>query len=141
VTRRVRDNVTLMFKATRESKPDISTLRKYPHRLNLFVSCLATRFVESSDLQFSLSYDIPPLGDVTIEEFEISALNRLRVLAEIESSFARNRSWDELQNVTTAQSKKYLPLNSNVAHDLDLESERRRDHLGHFVLRLAFCRS
>jgi DNA primase large subunit len=39
------------------------------------------------------------------------------------------------------QCRKYLPLNSNTASFVDKETERRRDHLGHFVLRLAFCRS
>lgn len=87
------------------------------------------------------SYDIPPLGDITIEEFEVCALNRLRVLAEIESSFARNRTMDELKDVTTKQAAKYMPLGSNSAHTLELDDQRRADHVGHFVLRLAFCRS
>ncbi|KAH9842643.1 DNA primase large subunit [Rhodofomes roseus] len=95
--------------------------RRYPHRLNF--------------------YDKPPLGDITIEDFETCALDRLRILAEIESSFVRNRSWDELKNITITQSDKFLQLNSNSAWTLDLESQRRKDHVGHFVLRLAFCRS
>jgi DNA primase large subunit len=78
---------------------------------------------------------------VTIEEFETCAIDRLRVLAEIESSLVRNRSWDELKTITTAQSKKYLPLDSDTAIAVDRENQRRRDHLGHFVLRLAFCQS
>ncbi|KAK7693362.1 hypothetical protein QCA50_002930 [Cerrena zonata] len=94
---------------------------KYPYRLNF--------------------YDRPPLDDITIEEFETCALDRLRVLAEIESSFVRNRTWDELKNVTQNQSEKYLPLNSRTALTVDRDSERRKDHIGHYVLRLAFCRS
>ncbi|KAH7923862.1 DNA primase large subunit [Leucogyrophana mollusca] len=86
-------------------------------------------------------YDRPPLYDVTIEEFETCALDRLRVLAEIESSFARNRPWDELKTVTLAQCQKYVPLNNNTAITVDVDSQRRNDQLGHFVLRLAFCRS
>ncbi|KDQ60698.1 hypothetical protein JAAARDRAFT_151308 [Jaapia argillacea MUCL 33604] len=97
-----------------------STL-KYPHRLNF--------------------YDRPPLEDVTIEEFETCAIDRLRILAEIESSFVRNRSFEELKTVTNAQCLKYLPLHSSTATSEDLEGERRKDHLGHFILRLAFCRS
>jgi hypothetical protein len=87
------------------------------------------------------SYDKPPLYDVTIEDFETFALDRLRILAEIESSAARNRTWEETKSVTISQCQKYLPLNSNSASRLDLNSERKKDHLGHFVLRLAFCRS
>ncbi|KAJ7156038.1 eukaryotic and archaeal DNA primase, large subunit-domain-containing protein [Mycena crocata] len=94
---------------------------KYPHRLNF--------------------YDKPPLYDVSIEEFETSALNRLRILAEIESSAARNRTWDETKTVTATQCEKYLPLKSSSAISVDRDEQRRIDHLGHFVLRLAFCRS
>lgn len=88
----------------------------------------------------SISYDRPPLYDVTLEDFETCAINRLRVLAEIESSFVRNRSPEELKAVTMAQCEKYVPLRVDTAK-ADTELERRNDHLGHFVLRLAFCRS
>ena len=91
--------------------------------------------------QRARSYDYPPTEEITIEEFEICALDRLRVLAEIESSYARNRPWEELRNVTVVQSKKYLPLDNNTATTVDLATQRKSDHLGHFVLRLAFCRS
>lgn len=84
-------------------------------------------------------YDKPPLFDVTVDEFEITAIDRLRVLAEIESSLARNRSLDELKVITHEQYMKYVPLHTN--NHPNVEEERRRDHLGHFVLRLAFCRS
>ncbi|KAF5365641.1 hypothetical protein D9758_003217 [Tetrapyrgos nigripes] len=93
-------------------------------------------------------YDKPPLYDVTIEEFETCALNRLRILAEIESSAARNRSWEETKKVTLAQAAKYLPSTDNPSSDQNnlaverrIMLERKRDHLSHFVLRLAFCRS
>ncbi|GJE90839.1 DNA primase large subunit [Phanerochaete sordida] len=94
---------------------------RYPHRLNF--------------------YDQPPQGEITIEEFEICALDRLRILAEIESSYARNRPWDELKKYTLEQCKKYLHLDASSATLQDVDSQRRKDHIGHFVLRLAFCRS
>ncbi|KAH8106985.1 DNA primase large subunit [Cristinia sonorae] len=95
---------------------------KYPHQLNF--------------------YDQPPVEDITLEEFETCALSRLRVLGEIESSFARNRSWDELVQITNKQCENHgLKLNASTAISQDLDGERRRDHVGHFVLRLAFCRS
>ncbi|KAF8447622.1 DNA primase, large subunit [Boletus edulis BED1] len=110
-------------KQSKRSGPATSTptTESYPFRLNF--------------------YDTPPRHEVTLEDFETCALDRLRVLAEIESSFARNRSWEELKTVTDAQCKKYLPLNSNTALTVNLEEQRRNDHIGHFVLRLAFCRS
>lgn len=110
----------------------------YPFRLNLYVYHF---LVSAVSLARCISYDKPPLYEVTLEEFETCALDRLRVLAEIESSFARNRPWDELKGVTDAQCKKHLPLNNNTALMAAREDQRRSDHLGHFVLRLAFCRS
>jgi hypothetical protein len=89
-----------------------------------------------------ISYDVPPRFDITLDDFEKCALDRLRVLAEIESSILRNRSPEEMQRVTETQSNKYFPLNSNTAIAVvNLDDERTRDHVSHFVLRLAFCRS
>jgi DNA primase large subunit len=65
------------------------------------------------------------------------------VLAEVESSQARNRSWPEMREAVLAMAKKYLPLNSTTAGSgggVDLTQERMKDHVSHFVLRLAFCR-
>jgi hypothetical protein len=87
------------------------------------------------------SYEKPPLGDVTIEEFELFAIDRLRVLGEIESSWARNRSADELKEVVKTQCSKCLTLDCNSAKTVDVDEQRRKDHIGHFILRLAFCRS
>ena len=81
------------------------------------------------------------MGDVTIEEFELFAIDRLRVLGEIESSWARNRRPEELKNVVGDHCGKYVPLSNNTAKTVELDEQRRKDHIGHFVLRLAFCRS
>lgn len=110
-------------KRTPTASVGASTAPGYPHRLNF--------------------YDLPPLFEVTLEDFEESAIDRLRILAEIESSYARNRSWDELKEVTEKLCKKYLPLHANATAlgKINPLEERKRDHLGHFVLRLAFCRS
>lgn len=87
------------------------------------------------------SYDKPPIEDITLEEFETCAIDRLRVLAEIESGFARNRPYDELKTIAIAQCEKYIPLNATSATTVNRDAQRRKDHIGHFVLRLAFCRS
>lgn len=73
----------------------------------------------------------------------MAALDRLRVLAEIESCFARNRSFKEMGKHMAAICEKYLPLNTNDAEGKgkDVQAQRRKDHIGHFVLRLAFCRT
>lgn len=85
--------------------------------------------------------------DVKLEQFEQSALDRLRVLAEIESCSARGRPWDDTKRIVMELCRKHLPLSSNTSGgDMEIKNaqrddERRMDHLGHFVLRLAFCRT
>ncbi|QRW21519.1 DNA primase large subunit [Rhizoctonia solani] len=103
--------------------PTVETHSKlrYPYRLNF--------------------YDDPPLCNVTLEEFETWGIQRLRVLAEIESCNVRNRTFEDTKLVALAQSKKHLPLNSTSAIGMDRDLERKRDHVSHFVLRLAFCHS
>ena len=71
------------------------------------------------------SYEVPPLFDVTLEQFESWALDRLRILAEIESAFARNRAFDEVKSLTQRLLKKYLPLNANTATGAPKDEERR----------------
>lgn len=114
------------------------------------------------DYPYRLSfYNRPPFEEITIEQFEEWALDRLRgalakavlvamftdklidinaVLADIEALLTRNRPVDEIAKVLAPRLKQYLPLSSNTAH-VDLLAERRKDHIGHFVLRLAFCRT
>ena len=135
-----------MFKGgvTRESGTfqdhvDNQGLLTYPTLLNLCVRFTRQKIALNIHL---ISYDLPPLFDVSIEEFETCALDRLRVLVEIESSLARNRSWEELKSVTQGVCAKYMPLSATISSRYtNLDAERRKDHLSHFVLRLAFCRS
>jgi DNA primase large subunit len=53
----------------------------------------------------------------------------------------RNRTHEDLRQIIITQQKKHLPLNSNTAVNIDHDEERKKDHVSHFVLRLAFCRS
>lgn len=85
------------------------------------------------------SYETPPLEDITLDEFEQFAIDRLHVLSEIESCIARGRSSDELKDTIKRQCLKYLP--SQRGRSAEADAERRKDHIGHFVLRLAFSRS
>ncbi|KAL4400882.1 DNA primase subunit Pri2 [Malassezia pachydermatis] len=107
-------------------------LAAYPYRLNM--------------------YTIPPIQDITVEELEQWALDRLHVLAEIETASARNQPWSETKGSIERAVNKYLPLHSNgvaqsssmtasAAKTKELLAERRKDHISHFVLRLAFSRT
>jgi DNA primase large subunit len=135
-----------MFKNTKKRsvlknfQTDVQQNVDYPYRLNF--------------------YTVPPRMEITLEEFELWAIDRLygmccflsssvlltggTVLGEIESSLYRNKSQKELEVSLKQLFEKYLPLNSNTAHGnrgAQLDMERRKDHYSHFILRLAFCRS
>ncbi|KWU42976.1 DNA primase, large subunit [Rhodotorula sp. JG-1b] len=94
---------------------------KYPHRLNL--------------------YERPPTDEVTLEEFEIWAIDRLRLLADIEAAQARNRPFKEIKEIVEKRAAQYMPLHSDSSKSADVDKERKKDQYSHFILRLAFCRS
>ena len=107
-------------------------LAAYPFRLNM--------------------YTVPPVQDITVEEFEQWALDRLHVLAEIENASARNQAWPETKALIEKRMGEYMPLRSNAvaqsgttttssAKSKELLAERHKDHVSHFVLRLAFSRT
>lgn len=60
-----------------------------------------------------------------------------KVLRAIENATVRNK---DLKTETTKVVEKYMPLKSNLSKADDLYEERRKDHISHYVLRLAYCR-
>lgn len=100
---------------------------------------------KDSDYPLRLSfYSRPPTLEITIEDFQSWAIDRLIVLGEIESALYRNKSLSEMNNLIKSLTDRYLPLSSNTSRPLKgdhLELERRKDHYSHFILRLAFCKS
>ncbi|KAI9138307.1 eukaryotic and archaeal DNA primase, large subunit-domain-containing protein [Paraphysoderma sedebokerense] len=109
----------------KSNAPTVPLNSVYPHRLNL--------------------YHIPPNGDVSIEEFESFALDRLQVLKAIETAQIRNKSEEELTVALQPILSKYLPLNGGgderITRVIELDRQRRKDHISHFILRLAYARS
>ncbi|CAO0803387.1 unnamed protein product [Mucor circinelloides] len=91
---------------------------EYPYRVNFYLK--------------------PPPSEITIEEFETFALDRLQVLRAIETATVRNR---DLKTEIAKTIEEYLPLKSNMSKSDTLYEERRKDHISHFVLRMAYCRS
>lgn len=110
---------------------------RYPYRLNLSVGCTLLGRLR---LTWSTSYDRPPTLDITLDEFETCALARLRVLTHIESLSHRSLPYSQVSAAIATHVKQHLPLGSNTARGTNLEEERRRDEIGHWVLRLSFCR-
>lgn len=92
---------------------------QYPHRLNFYAS--------------------PPTADITLEQFEQWAIDRLRVLAELEACSFRNKSISETADHVKPLLDKYLPLDHNTSRSTQLSLQRQKDHYSHFILRLAFA--
>ncbi|KAG6043224.1 hypothetical protein E4U39_004793 [Claviceps sp. Clav50 group G5] len=91
---------------------------EYPHRLNFYTDA--------------------PTADITLEQFEQWAIDRLRVLAELEACSFRNRTPAETAAHMKPILDKYVPLDTNSSSSARLFAQRQKDHYSHFILRLAF---
>ncbi|KAK7207232.1 DNA primase large subunit Spp2 [Myxozyma melibiosi] len=105
---------------------EVEREQAYPDRLNMYL--------------------VPPLAEITLDQFEEWAVDRLRVLGEIETCVFRNIKAKQMEQSVRPLMEKYLPLSPNSTSgggnkDMQLEEERKKDHYSHFILRLAFCRS
>ncbi|KAI5816692.1 eukaryotic and archaeal DNA primase, large subunit-domain-containing protein [Pyronema omphalodes] len=123
-----------MYRQDQQKKPRLADARK-----RHFGGAAAFKPI---DYPFRLNfYTTPPTAEITLEEFEQWAIDRLRILAEIESCLYRNKTPDELKATLNPLLKKYLHVESNSAHSTQLFEQRQKDHYSHFILRLAFARS
>lgn len=87
-------------------------------------------------------YTYPPVSEITLEDFEKWAIDRSKVLLEVESCLSRNKTMKEIVTEVKPLLNKYLPLSTkNGNNDQQVLSERIKDHYSHFILRLAFSRS
>ncbi|KAI4160620.1 MAG: hypothetical protein LQ342_005553 [Letrouitia transgressa] len=113
---------TIDYKKKQFTSPNYGE-QEYPHRLNL--------------------YDIPPTAEIKLEDFEQWAIDRLRILAEIEACSFRNKTPTETGEYMKPLLGKLLRLDPNSSsaqghQDNRLRQERRKDHYSHYILRLAF---
>ncbi|KAI9105623.1 eukaryotic and archaeal DNA primase, large subunit-domain-containing protein [Phlyctochytrium arcticum] len=95
-----------------------------------------------SSLNFYLE---PPPYELTLTEFETFSLDRLRVLKAIETAQIRAGPDGDLTKYVDPVLKEHLPLGRNAVITAvgaeRLYQERRKDHISHFLLRLAYCRT
>ncbi|EFX01161.1 DNA primase large subunit [Grosmannia clavigera kw1407] len=84
-------------------------------------------------------YTDSPTSDITLEQFEQWAIDRLHVLAELEACSFRNRSSAETALHMKSIMEKYMPLEANSSSSTKLAAQRKKDHYSHFILRLAFA--
>lgn len=100
----------------------------------------ASASVYPSRLSF---YDAPPLEEITLEEFESWAIDRLKILIEIESCLVRSKALRDIEAIVKPLLLKFLPLtpSSGAVSDAAIMAERRKDYYSHYTLRLVFCRT
>ncbi|KAK2533993.1 Prim2, partial [Columba guinea] len=88
-------------------------------------------------LQFYLE---PPTENISLVEFESLAIDRLKLLKTVENlgvSYVRNS--DQYNSKLESELRK-LKFPYKALADDDYEA-RRKDHISHFILRLAYCQS
>jgi DNA primase large subunit len=67
--------------------------------------------------------------------------NIIKVLKALEGAILRNRSEEEIKS-SILDNNIWLPLHSNDSvRAYPLQEERRKDHISHFILRLAYSRT
>ncbi|XP_042665254.1 DNA primase large subunit-like isoform X2 [Centrocercus urophasianus] len=88
-------------------------------------------------LQF---YQEPPTESISLVEFESFAVDRLRLLKVVENlGVSYVRSGDAYKTKLEAELRKLkFPYRALAEDDYDA---RRKDHISHFILRLAYCQS
>eukprot|EP00887_Chlorella_sp_A99_P006989 scaffold2.g6989.t1 len=79
-------------------------------------------------------YNELPEGEVSIEEFERFAMDRLRVLKGIDDLRAKGFRPDQMQEKVGPLCEQYLKAGTR-------EESARKDLVSHFVLRMAYCRT
>ncbi|WIA35478.1 hypothetical protein OEZ86_003910 [Tetradesmus obliquus] len=84
-------------------------------------------------LELSMYKEVPT-GEISLEEFEEYALDRLRVLKAIEEAKLRSKSEDTIQADVETLLKKHMQGSSR-------QQTYRKDVLSHHILRLAYCRT
>ncbi|XP_053674442.1 DNA primase large subunit [Anopheles nili] len=93
-------------------------------------------------------YLIPPIVDLSIDEFEKLAMERLKMLRMLEQVTAKvpkvmSDAWKEaaLAEINHEGHRTFAKLCRGNLNDDVTKVARRRDYLSHFILRFAYCRS
>lgn len=79
-------------------------------------------------------YNDSPKGDISIEDFEQLALDRLKILKGLEEALLRNKGGDHFRQEMDTLIDTHLKLNT-------AEETFKKDNLSHHILRLAYCRT
>lgn len=89
------------------------------------------------DLELLNFYHDAPQEEISIDEFENFALDRLQLLRGIEILRSRGIGGTEFKTELERLERKLMPLRSHGTS----EEDARKDSIAHFILRLAYCKS
>lgn len=93
------------------------------------------------NLQF---YQQPPTENISLTEFETFAIERLKLLKTIENigvSYLKNSQEYSTKLENELRKLKFLDSASKDEINDKAYDARRKDHISHFILRLAYCQS
>lgn len=79
-------------------------------------------------------YQVAPEADLSLEDFEQYALDRLRVLVAIEENRSRGKRVEEVESAVIELWKKEM-------RTVQSDRQQQKDVISHFVLRLVHCRT
>jgi DNA primase large subunit len=100
-----------------------------------------------SQYPFTLNfYGSPPPFELTLDEFELFSLDRLKLLKAVETAKLRCKKEEDVFKAMEPAVADLMDLGRNAPGLTKpkaqlLYEQRRKDHISHFLLRLAFCRS
>ncbi|XP_042215191.1 DNA primase large subunit-like [Homarus americanus] len=93
-------------------------------------------------------YTTPPSGNISLQEFDEMAIERLKVLRTVErlnlsGQIKNSEDWMNKLYEDFSKHKYFIHSAEKISDNKrdEVEAARRRDHVSHFVLRLAYCRS
>jgi len=83
-------------------------------------------------------YEAPPKEELTLDEFECFAVDRLKILRTIDALKQKGFKPRELEAELAPVLAASLPLRGSAEH---ADYDARKDRVSHFILRLAYSRS
>ncbi|CAB3984192.1 DNA primase large subunit [Paramuricea clavata] len=96
-------------------------------------------------------YKIPPVHKISLEDFDTIAIERLKLLRDVETFGIRRKKYsDEYSTAMWTSLRKFLDYTYSMDDQTttlnphyidDLKKETVKDNTSHFILRLAYCRS
>ncbi|XP_048452955.1 DNA primase large subunit isoform X2 [Rhincodon typus] len=110
--------------------------RSRPRRLR----CSPLAEIYPFPIQF---YEQPPTENVSLQDFENFAMERLKLLKCVETLGVSHVRTSEAYNKKLENEFRKLKFPYRVSSEerLDEYEIRRKDHISHFILRLAYCQS